>query len=220
MASKLAPPSSFDFKNPEKWNEWKRRFDRYLNASGLHKEGEETQVNCLVYSMGEEAESIFSSLNLAADDQKKYETVTKAFDDYFLPKQNPVHWRCVLRQRYQQENENVESYLRALHDIANKCNYSAAVKSEEIRDQFVIGMRDKEVSKNLQADAGLTLETATTKARQEEVLKTQLSSQAKAVSSVNIDAVTQGKRGSYRRRGKKQESRKVAPQLLCIDCVM
>ena len=204
MAAKLKPPSEFDFKHPEKWSEWIRRFDRYRDAC-LFKEEEATQVNCLVYSMGEEAESIFPTLNLSEDDQKKYDTVKKAFTDYFVPKQNPVHWRCVLRQRFQQETENVETYLRALHDISDKCNYPTVMKNDEIRDQFVIGMKDKEVSKTLQSDAELTLDIATVKARQEEVLKMQLSSQSKTVISnaANIDAVSRNIR--HQRPGKKPD---------------
>ena len=48
--------------------------------------------------MGEEAESIFPTLNLAEADKEKYSAVKKAFGDDFLPKQNSVHWRCVLQQ--------------------------------------------------------------------------------------------------------------------------
>jgi hypothetical protein len=192
MAAKLNPPTNFDFSNPEKWGEWKRRFDRYLSASGLQNENEETQVNCLIYTMGEEAESIFTTLNLTRENQKKYKQVSKALDEYFVPKQNPVHWRCILRKRFQQPDENVESYLRALHEIAGKCNYAAAVKPEEVRDQFVIGMRDKEVSKTLQSDPNLTLEIATQKARQEEVIKTQVSAQAQTASTANVDALRTG----------------------------
>ena len=58
--------------------------------------------------------------------------------------------------------------------------------------KFVIGMKDKDVSKTLQSEAELTLDAATVKARQEEVLKMQLSSQSKTTISnaVNIDAVS------------------------------
>ena len=138
MASKLPPPSSFDFAHPEKWSDWIRRFDRYLLASLLTKEEELTQVNCLLYTMGEEAESIFPTLKLTDANRKKLAPVKKAFEEYFSPKQNPVHWRCILRQRSQQDNETVETYLRALYNIADKCDYSTDIKNEEVRDQFVI----------------------------------------------------------------------------------
>ena len=140
-----------------------------LTDTCVFKEEEAIQVNCLMYWMGEEAESLFPTLNLSETSQRKYGVVKKAFTDHFMPKQ--THCNCVLRQRFQQETENVEIYLRALHDIADKCNYPAAIKNNEIRDQFVIGMKDKDVSKTLQPDARLTLDIATVKAHQEEVLK-------------------------------------------------
>ena len=179
--AKLQAPQNFDFNHPEKWEDWIRRFERYRIASKLHGEDENVQVNCLIYSMGEEADSIFSTLDLSADDQKSYKVVVDAFGKHFMPKANPVHWRCLLRRRLQGENENIETYVRELFNIADKCKYSN--KSEEIRDQFIIGIRDKSVSKTLQSDPELTLETTVMKARQEEVLKMQVDSQYSSCST-------------------------------------
>jgi len=153
--------------------------------------------------VGEEAEAIFAALNLTVADQK-CAPVVQAFDGYFMPKQNPVLWCCVLCQRFQHESETV-AYLRTLQEIADKCGYTAAVKTEEIRVQFVIGMKDKEVSKTLQSDADPTLKKVTIKARQEEVLKTQLSSQVKASNSSSIDAVSRG----YKRHDKEEKRQEI-----------
>lgn len=40
----LSPSEPFDFKSPEEWPKWKRRFDRFRTASGLGRESEERQV--------------------------------------------------------------------------------------------------------------------------------------------------------------------------------
>ena len=42
MASvRLQPPSSFDFKTPDEWPWWKRRFEQFRLASGLSAEDDE-----------------------------------------------------------------------------------------------------------------------------------------------------------------------------------
>ena len=49
MASiRLQPPEPFDFKQPDEWTCWKRRFEQYRVASGLAEEGEARQVCTLL----------------------------------------------------------------------------------------------------------------------------------------------------------------------------
>ena len=51
------PPEPFNFKNPDNWAHWKRRFQQFLIASGV--EGEEVhvakQINELLYCQKEKA---------------------------------------------------------------------------------------------------------------------------------------------------------------------
>lgn len=56
----LAPPGNFDFSNANEWTKWIRRFERFRIASSLDKQSEEYQVNTLMYTLGDEAEDIFS----------------------------------------------------------------------------------------------------------------------------------------------------------------
>ena len=52
----ISPPEKFTFSQPENWTKWIQRFLRFRSASGLAEKGEEAQVNCLIYSMGPEAD--------------------------------------------------------------------------------------------------------------------------------------------------------------------
>ena len=54
----LQPPSPFDFKTPDEWPRWKRRFEQFRLASDLADESDDRQVSTLLYCMGEEAEDI------------------------------------------------------------------------------------------------------------------------------------------------------------------
>ncbi len=74
--AKFTPPEQFDFSKPEAWPDWKQRFARYRVASLLTEEGEEVQVNALIYSMGAEAEHIFRSFTFQnEEDSNKYPVV-------------------------------------------------------------------------------------------------------------------------------------------------
>ena len=71
MASvRLQPPSSFDFKQPDEWPKWKRRFEQFRLASGLKAEDENHQVSMLLYCMGQDTEEILMSTNISNNDRK------------------------------------------------------------------------------------------------------------------------------------------------------
>jgi len=181
----LKVPSSFDFTQPNDWTAWKTRFERYRLATKLHKDDDNIQVNCLIYTMGAEAETVFTQMNLPDGDDKKYKPVMAGFDKHFLPKKNVIHFRCLFHQCFQ-ESMTIEQYLRKLYEVADKCDFSD--KNEAIRDQFVIGIINKDVRKDLQSDATLTLDKAVDRARQEEVLMAQVQAQSHSSAS-NIDVV-------------------------------
>ena len=61
---RLEPPGAFDFKHPDEWIRWKRRFDQYRIASGLAGEAEPRQVCTLLYCMGEEAGDVLTTTNI------------------------------------------------------------------------------------------------------------------------------------------------------------
>ena len=71
---RLEPPGAFDFKHPDEWIRWKRRFDQYRIASGLAGEAEPRQVCTLLYCMGEEAGDVLTTTNITVNaDRKKYD---------------------------------------------------------------------------------------------------------------------------------------------------
>jgi len=71
----IAPPETFNFARPEEWPKLIRRFERFRQASDLSSKPEESQVNTLIYSMGDQADDILRSFALSEEDQKKYGTV-------------------------------------------------------------------------------------------------------------------------------------------------
>ena len=82
MANKITAPEMFDFKKPDEWQKWIRRFDRYRMACDLHKK---VQVNTLLYAMGDAADDAMTTFMFGDEgDRLKYDKVKKTFDQYFL----------------------------------------------------------------------------------------------------------------------------------------
>ena len=168
----LSSMDQFNFKNPEEWPQWIRRFERFREASGVSSKSEQSQVNILIYSMGPKADDIFQSFTLSEADAKKYQTVKSKFDEYFTVRRNTIHERAKFNRRRQGETESVDEFITDLYALAKYCNYGQ-LSDELIRDRIVVGIRDAQLSEKMQMEPELTLERAVTLARQSECVKTQ-----------------------------------------------
>lgn len=67
----IAPPAPLNFKNPEEWPKWIRRFERYRISTELNEKDEVLQINIMIYCMGDEADAIVKSFTFAESDEKK-----------------------------------------------------------------------------------------------------------------------------------------------------
>lgn len=181
--AKFHPPESFPFDRPNEWADWKQRFQRFRIATKLNKEDGEVQVSSLIYAMGPEAENIFKSLTISADDQKKFDVVLGKYDEYFYPKRNVIHERACFYQRVQRSGEKAEMFIRALYEMSEHCDFGAN-RDEHIRDRIVVGISDKELSRKLQLMADLTLAQTITTVRQSEEVTLQVHQQGEAFAAV------------------------------------
>ena len=82
-AIQLKPPEEFNFKSPDNWPRWRRRYDQFQVASGLGEKSAATQVSTFLYCLGEEAESVLASMNATVDDRKDYQAIVTKFDAFF-----------------------------------------------------------------------------------------------------------------------------------------
>ena len=165
----LQPPNPFDFKHPDDWQKWKRRFEQYRHASGLATGSEQQQVSTLLYCLGEQAEDVLSSTGISEDNRKKYSEVMNKFDAYFQVRKNVIFERARFNRRNQLPGETAEEYVTVLFNLVESCNYNN-FKEEMLRDCLVVGIRDTALSERLQMDSELTLEKATKLIRQKEAV--------------------------------------------------
>ncbi|KAL5503067.1 hypothetical protein EMCRGX_G009958, partial [Ephydatia muelleri] len=169
---RLQPPEAFDFKNPDDWTRWKRRFEQFRIASSLDTQSDSKQVSMLLYSMGEEAEVVLVSTGITDEERKSYKKVVEKLDEYFHVRHNVIFERARFNRRDQLEGESGDQYITELYYLAERCSYGQ-LTSEMIRDRLVVGIRDLALSERLQLNPDLTLEKAKTMIRQREAVHTQ-----------------------------------------------
>jgi transposase InsO family protein len=190
MGIQLQPPEQFNFRSPEKWTTWLQRFERYRKASGLSQRTNDAQVSTLIYVMGPESEEIINSLKFTDEELNCYDSVITKLNAHFIPKRNLIYERAKFNLRVQQPDETVDSFVTALHTLANNCEYKS-LREELIRDRLVVGLTDKNLSEKLQLDSDLTLQSAVLRSRQSESVKKQQSVVHQLVdNSVNVDRIS------------------------------
>ena len=77
----VAPPEPLSFKKPDEWPKWLRRFEMFRLASALDEKEKVTQVNALIYAMGDEADDIMTGFVLTDEEKRDYDVVKPIFMD-------------------------------------------------------------------------------------------------------------------------------------------
>ena len=214
---RLQAPEPFNFKAPDDWQRWKRRFEQFRVASGLKEESDIKQVSMLLYCLGEEAEAVLESTDITSDDRKRYDKVIEKLDAFFKVRKNVVFERAQFNRRKQLEGEPAEQYIIALYKLADNCEYGA-MKDELIRDRLVDGIRDKELSEQLQLIANLTLDGAKKKIREREAVQAQQKELKGAEATSAIGEVRAGRRHPVRGSSKKSKPRPQPRARQCTRC--
>ena len=223
MSLRVQLPEKFDFRKGE-WAKWSRRFERFRHASGLVKDDETSQINTLIYAKGDQVDDILTSFNLTEEERKKYDTVIKKFDEHFVIRRKVIFELAKFNQRKQEDGETVDSFITALHALAEHCNYGTLL-DDMIWDRTAVGLKDGKVSEKLQLDPDLTLAKAIHAASQNEAVKKQALMRSdfkeSTETSEEVDAVrtknSQKNRKHSTSAGQKMQ-KKQAPPSTTIKC--
>ena len=78
------PPQPFSFKRPDEWPKWIRRFERFRLTSALDEKEKATQVNALIYAMGDEADDIITGFGLTDVEKRDNDVVKNKFEGHFV----------------------------------------------------------------------------------------------------------------------------------------
>ena len=128
----LQTPEPFNFRNPDDWPRWKRRFHQFREASGLAEAAASKQASTLLYCIGEEVESVLASTNATEDDRKDYARIIGKLDDFFQVRKNVIYEGARFNRRNQHRGETLEQYIMTLYSLAESCEYGP-LKEEKLR---------------------------------------------------------------------------------------
>jgi hypothetical protein len=96
--------------------------------------------------------------------------VKEHFDNHFIERRNVIFERAKFNKRTQKDSENVENFVTSLYTLSEHYGYND-FREEMIHDRIVVGIRDANLSVNMQLDLDLTLKKATDMARQSESVR-------------------------------------------------
>ena len=123
------PPQQFNFLELQCWPEWRSQFQPFCTAGELTGKSGEVQVSTLIYSMGPEAEKIFSQFGLTDAEANDFNTVLNRFNKYFEPKRNVLHERATCHKRSKKEGKSVEEYIRHLYELSEYASVEGREKN-------------------------------------------------------------------------------------------
>ena len=220
-AYQIPAVQTFTFKS-EEWENWLRRFERFRQATGLASKSEETQINTLIYSMGDKAEDILQSFALSEENAKKYSVVIEKFNSHFIKRCNVIYDRAKFNSRVQQEGEPVEDFIYSVHTLVQHCSYGD-LHDQMVRDRIVVGIQDLSLSQKLQMEASLTLEQATKMVCESEAIKKQQKTiRDKPEYAAELDSIHQKQRNKNWHHKSKQPQRPPhalpTKPLICTRC--
>ena len=120
---RLQAPDLFNFKTPDEWPKWRKRFEQFRVASTLYRGVAAKQVNTLLYCMGEESEALLDSMNVNDEEKQDYAVVLVQFNNFFKVRCNIIFERARFKRRSQQEGETADEFIMELYKLIENCNY-------------------------------------------------------------------------------------------------
>ncbi len=195
----LQPPERFDFKQPDGWLKWRRRFEQFLSASGLDSKEDARKISTLLYCLGDEAEDVLTSTNITVEERRVYQNVMDKLNGFFSVRKNVIYERARFNKRDQREGESAETYIMELYRLAETCDYGD-MKEQMLRDRLVVGIRDMKLSESLQMDASLKLEKAKKTIRQKEAVHEQRQTLQEAGGPPLNEIFKSGKQHGHKRK--------------------
>ncbi|XP_063374907.1 uncharacterized protein LOC134662567 isoform X2 [Cydia amplana] len=135
------------------WSTYVERVSMYFKANDIK---ENLQLPTLIAVMGEEAYELLSNLTSPKKPaDMTYAEVIKIMSEHIEPKPSFMAERYRLRQRRQGDKETVAQYLSDLKKLAKHCEFSTTLE-DNLRDQFVCGLKNDTIRQRLFAETGLT----------------------------------------------------------------
>ncbi|XP_063827129.1 uncharacterized protein LOC135076637 [Ostrinia nubilalis] len=135
------------------WQLYAERLEMYFKVNGI---SEEMKLPTLITTMGDRAYELLT--NLASPRKPAdmtFKEVSEILQQHLNPKPSFLAERFVFRQRKQKADENILEYVAVLKKLSKNCEFRANLE-ENLRDQFICGIRDDGIRQQLFAKKQIT----------------------------------------------------------------
>ncbi len=153
MAALHGTLSRFDT-SKESWSNYIEQMKHYFAANKIADEG--VQRSILLSTCGSETFTLIRNLvDSETLDGTSYADIVAMVRDYYDPKPSSIVQRYKFNSRVRASNETVASYVAALRQIAEHCEYKDSL-NEMLRDRLVCGVNHQGIQRRLLAEKDLT----------------------------------------------------------------
>ncbi|XP_055714912.1 uncharacterized protein K02A2.6-like [Phlebotomus papatasi] len=157
-------PTNFEMFDAAKgtWSRWLMRLEESLECFEIANEKKKRSV--IMHYMGQSAYNKLCDRILPRTPRDlTYEEIVSELKECFDPTPNEIVEIFGFQKREQQEGESCDEFLAALRKLSTHCNFGCSSCNhlkKSIRNQFVMGIRNKSIQKRLLEKRDLTLELA------------------------------------------------------------
>ena len=140
-----------------KWKVWMTKFNNLMAALqvGDTDEAKKYKKTLLIFYMGERCSEIYDTIK--ENNEESYDEACKKLNEYFLPKENKMYERYLLRTASQEEGESILQYSIRLKAMAAKGRYPATME-EEVMLQIIQSCRSSSLRQKALEKDDLTLD--------------------------------------------------------------
>lgn len=182
------------------WEKWKRKFEIYLQATGMSEKPSQQRVGLLLNHIGDQGLEIHANFrflperqnpagedNLPAENRYDYDTVISKFEDYFT-RRDP---QLMLREKFwlylrRESGQSFDSWVNTVRQKAQECKFPTDFVDQAIRDKLTFTCQEDRTKLKLY-DEGAALKLD--KTIQILSLKEATSRELKETKTATIDAV-------------------------------
>ena len=153
MAAVHGSMSAFN-PSSENWRAYVERLEQYFVANAI--DTVERKRAILLSICGAETYQLIRDLvspEKPAD--KTYQEITELVTKHYSPKPSVVMQRFKFNKRNQGRDESIASYVAALRQLSEFCEYGATLE-EMLRDRLVCGVNNEKIQLRLLAEPDLT----------------------------------------------------------------
>ena len=128
------------------FNTYEVRLRAYYKVNDIP---EDNKVNVLITLLPNQVvEKLISLCEPAKIQEKSWEQCLEILREFYTPKRNVIIERFEFKQSKQETNETIREFIVKLKRLAMTCEFEALL-DENLRDQFIIGLKDSSVQKML-----------------------------------------------------------------------